>query len=62
MMDDADGNLGKELARHVLLLSALEDERKSAMADFKARETAIRKEIYRLSIDIRTGQTGLKFS
>jgi len=59
MMDDADGNLGKELARQILMLSALEDERKTAMSDFKARELAIRKEIQRLAIDVRMGQTNL---
>jgi len=59
MMDDAHGNLGKELARQILTLSALEDERKAAIQDFKARELAIRKEIQRLAIDVRTGQGSL---
>jgi hypothetical protein len=51
--------LGKELARQIHALSALKDARKEAMRDFSTREQAILKEINRLALDVRTGQTTL---
>lgn len=56
---DTSKALGMELARQVCLLAALHDEKKALNADLKAREEAIKREIMRLSHDIRTGQTSL---
>jgi len=49
--------LGRELARQIHLLAALKDDRKEKLKDFAAREQAIVKEIARLALDVRTGQT-----
>ena len=51
--------MGQELARQIHALSALKDARKEAMRDFSTREQAILKEINRLVLDVRTGQTTL---
>lgn len=52
-------NLGRELARQIHVLAALRDEKQVAMENFKLREKAITKEINRLAMDVRTGQSGL---
>lgn len=52
-------HLGRELARQIHMLSALKDQRKEVMQDFKMREQAILKEINRLALDVRTGQSSL---
>ena len=51
--------LGRELARQIHVLAALKDQKKEAMKDFGAREQAIIKEINRLAMDVRTGQSSL---
>lgn len=51
--------LGRELARQIHALSALKDAKKEALRDFGTREQAILKEINRLALDVRTGQTTL---
>lgn len=51
--------MGRELARQIHALAALKEERKAAVQDFKLREETIRKEISRLAMDVRTGQSGL---
>lgn len=56
---DTSKALGMELARQVCLLAALHEEKKAANADFRGREEAIKREIMRLSQDIRTGQSSL---
>ena len=50
-------HLGRELARQIHMLAALKEERKQNMSDFKMREQAILKEINRLALDVRTGQS-----
>lgn len=52
-------HLGRELARQIHMLAALKDQRKEVMQDFKMREQAILKEINRLALDVRTGQSSL---
>ena len=49
--------LGRELARQIHVLAALKDERKEAMKGFSQREQTILKEINRLAMDVRTGQS-----
>ena len=51
--------LGRELARQIHMLAALKEQRKETMSDFKTREQAIVKEINRLAMDVRTGQTSM---
>lgn len=50
---------GRELARQIHALHALKDERKEKMAEFRTREDTILKEINRLAMDVRTGQTSI---
>lgn len=52
-------HLGRELARQIHMLAALKDERKEKLKDFQMREQAIMKEINRLALDVRTGQSSL---
>ena len=52
--------LGRELARQIHMLASLKDQKKEAMKDFGAREQAIIKEINRLAMDVRTGQSSLE--
>lgn len=52
-------HLGRELARQIHAMAALRDEKKEAMTSFKLREQAIQKEIHRLAMDVRTGQSSL---
>ena len=52
-------SMGRELARQIHALAALKEEKKEAMTSFKLRDEAIRKEINRLAMDVRTGQVGL---
>jgi len=58
-MDVTTEQLGRELARQIHVLAALRDEKKEAMKSFGQREQAILKEINRLAMDVRTGQSGL---
>jgi hypothetical protein len=51
--------LGRELARQVALLNALQDERQVVMTGFREREQAIRREITRLALEIRSPQVPL---
>lgn len=51
--------LGRELARQIHILAALKDEKKEVMQNFKMREQTIVKEINRLALDVRTGQSSL---
>lgn len=51
--------LGRELARQIHMLAVLKDEKKEAMQNFKMREQSIVKEINRLALDVRTGQSSL---
>jgi len=51
--------LGCELARQIHMLAALRDEKKQSLQDFKMREQGIVKEINRLALDVRTGQSSL---
>jgi len=46
----------QELARQVVLLAVLEEDKKSTMADFNARKKAIQLEINRISSEIRNPQ------
>lgn len=50
-------HLGRELARQIHMLAALKDQRKETLKDFGMREQAILKEINRLALDVRTGQS-----
>ncbi len=59
-MSKTTEHLGRELARQIHVLAALEEERKERMKDFSVREQAIVKEINRLALDVRTGQTSLE--
>lgn len=52
-------HLGRELARQIHVLAALREEKKLSMEHFKLREQSIQKEINRLAMDVRTGQSGL---
>jgi len=52
-------HLGCELARQIHMLAALKDERKEALRDFSLREQTIVKEIHRLALDVRMGQSSL---
>ncbi len=52
-------NLGRELARQIHMLAALKEQKKETMSDYKMREQAIVKEINRLALDVRTGQSSL---
>lgn len=52
-------NLGRELARQIHMLAALKDQRKETLKDFGMREQAILKEINRLALDVRTGQSNM---
>lgn len=51
--------LGRELARQIHMLAALKEEKKESMKGFQQREQAIVKEINRLALDVRTGQSSL---
>lgn len=51
--------MGRELARQIHALASLKEERKEAMKGFQLREQAILKEIHRLAMDVRLGQTAL---
>lgn len=51
--------MGRELARQIYALAALKEEKKEMLTSFKLRDEAIRKEINRLAMDVRTGQSGL---
>lgn len=50
---------GWELAQQIHALAALKDARKESMAGYKLQEQAILKEINRLAMAVRTGQSGL---
>ena len=52
-------HLGRELARQIHVLSALREERKIALQNFKLQEEQLTKEINRLALDLRMGQTEL---
>lgn len=52
-------HLGRELARQIHVLAALKEERKEKMKEFQMREQGILKEINRLAMDVRTGQSSL---
>lgn len=58
-MGNQTERLGRELARQIHALAALKDARKEQMHDFSTREQAILKEINRLALEVRTGQTTL---
>jgi hypothetical protein len=58
-MSVAVEQLGRELARQIHMLAALKEERKESMKGFQMREQAILKEIHRLALDVRTGQSSL---
>lgn len=58
-MGESTEQLGRELARQIHALQALKESRKESMKDFGAREQAIIKEIHRLALDVRTGQSRL---
>lgn len=51
--------LGRELARQIHMLAALKQEKKETMKEFGHREETILKEINRLALDVRTGQSSL---
>lgn len=51
--------LGRELAQQIHMMQALEQERKEAMKGFAQRKETILKEINRLALDVRTGQSSL---
>lgn len=52
-------HLGRELARQIHVLSALREERKIALQNFKLQEEQLTKEINRLALDVRMGQAEL---
>jgi|CXWL01.1.fsa_nt_gi hypothetical protein len=52
-------HLGRELARQIHVLSALREERKIALDNFKLQEQQLTKEINRLALDVRMGQAEL---
>ena len=58
-MSVAVEQLGRELARQIHMLAALKDEKKQTLKDFGMREQAILREIHRLALDVRTGQSRL---
>jgi len=51
--------LGRELARQIHVLAALKEDRKESMKGFAQREQTIIKEINRLALEVRTGQSNL---
>jgi hypothetical protein len=51
--------MGRELARQIHMLAALKEERKELMKGFQMREQTIVKEINRLALDVRAGQSSL---
>lgn len=58
-MTNSVEHLGRELARQIHMLAALKEEKKEAMKAFQVREQAIVKDINRLALDVRTGQSSL---
>lgn len=56
-MPSSTEQMGRELARQIHMLAAVKQEKKEKLADFRMREEAIIKEINRLAMDVRTGQT-----
>lgn len=59
MMGTSTELLGKELARQIHMLYAMKEERREKMTEFKLREQTMMKEIHRLVLDVRTGQSHL---
>lgn len=58
-MESTIESMGRELARQIHALAGLKDERKEKLKDFQMREQCILKEINRLAMDVRVGQTSL---
>jgi hypothetical protein len=59
MMTTTTELFGQELARQIHALAELKDERKSSLKDFGLREQGILREINRLAMAVRTGQSSL---
>jgi hypothetical protein len=59
MMGTREELMGRELARQIHSLASLKEERKESLKGFQLREQAILKEIHRLAMDVRLGQTSM---